>query len=468
MATLSGTYYYDKSTGKYYDGSGININPGKAGQDAFNSGAATLVTVNSTQELPWTLRAGDKYVLKTDPNTGNPEFFLQRADGTLEGIVNRETYDKLQSGQLAYERIGDVGSAPVDQGPPPEPYSTDYYSSAPYSPTTTSSTSSPSTSSGTTISQQDYYLKPGETIDQYNARIAALRGETTSGSTTGTTTGSTGLATTSNQTTSAPISQQDYYLRPGETIDQYNARIAALRSGGTTSGTTSNVASTGDPALDATLASLNGLIAQLAARGQVINPNIKIDEATLAKFTKQAEAEINPYYATQLKLARERLLTDAGYSRDEILKNEQDLERQYKTAFRGIGESAADQGFALSGLRQRSESELAQNVNDTIAKGRRDLSFKLGDQAAQFAQQFGGRETPTVNIADMPTVASGELGFNRGGQQRSLYTLDPNIYDSLIGEQQFANRGAVKNRAAELEQAFRSNQALDQQRSLVL
>ena len=28
------------------------------------------------------------------------------------------------------------------------------------------------------ISQQDYYLKQGESVDQYNARIAALRGET--------------------------------------------------------------------------------------------------------------------------------------------------------------------------------------------------------------------------------------------------------------------------------------------------
>ena len=33
------------------------------------------------------------------------------------------------------------------------------------------------------ISEQDYWLKPEESIDAYNTRIAALRGETTPSST---------------------------------------------------------------------------------------------------------------------------------------------------------------------------------------------------------------------------------------------------------------------------------------------
>lgn len=225
---------------------------------------------------------------------------------------------------------------------------------------------------------------------------------------------------------------------------------------------------TGDPQLDATLSSLQGYIEELEKRGQVLNPNIKIDEATIAKFTKQAEAEINPFYATQLKLARENLLTNAGYSRDEILRNEEDLERQYKTAFRGIGESAADQGFALSGLRQRDEGELARTTNEAIGQGRRQLNFQTGQDARGFAQQWGGRDMPDLSIGEAPSVGSGELAFNRGGQSRSLYSLDPNIYDSLVGEQEFNRRGAVKNRTSELESAFRSNQGLTQQRSLIL
>lgn len=66
----------------------------------------------------------------------------------------------------------------------------------------------------------DYTLHPGETIDQYNARIAAARGET--------------------QTAQQPQQQQgaiDYTLHQGETVDQYNARIASARSGTQTSGT---------------------------------------------------------------------------------------------------------------------------------------------------------------------------------------------------------------------------------------
>lgn len=83
------------------------------------------------------------------------------------------------------------------------------------------------------ISQQDYFLKPGESIDAYNSRIAKLRG----GSSTPTTGGA------------SSISQADYQLKPGESISSYNARIASLRgeTSGSSSGTgaSSGGASTG-------------------------------------------------------------------------------------------------------------------------------------------------------------------------------------------------------------------------------
>lgn len=42
---------------------------------------------------------------------------------------------------------------------------------------------------------------------------------------------------------------------------------------------------------------LKGQLDQLKQRGQVINPNIEITPEKIAEFTKQAEAEIDPYYA---------------------------------------------------------------------------------------------------------------------------------------------------------------------------
>lgn len=60
-------------------------------------------------------------------------------------------------------------------------------------------------SKGNSISQQDYYVKPGETGAQYTARIAKLRGE--------------------NTPTQPPAVDTNYQMRPGETSDQYTSRI---------------------------------------------------------------------------------------------------------------------------------------------------------------------------------------------------------------------------------------------------
>lgn len=229
-----------------------------------------------------------------------------------------------------------------------------------------------------------------------------------------------------------------------------------------------NLPSTGDPLLDQTLGQLENYLNELEKRGQVLNPNIQLDASTLAKFTKQAEQEINPYYSTQLKSARESLLYGAGYSRDEVLRNEQDLEKQYGQQFKQLGESAADRGFAQSGIRQREEGDLATDTQNTINANRRQLEFNTGNQARQFAQTYGTSNMPTLDIGNTPSVFGGETGFNKPQGTRSLYQLDPNVYDGLVGSQQYEQRGAVKNRASELESAFRSNQALTQQRSLTL
>lgn len=229
-----------------------------------------------------------------------------------------------------------------------------------------------------------------------------------------------------------------------------------------------NLEPTGDPALDATLASLQGYLTELEKRGQVLNPNIVLDAKTLARFTKQAEQEIDPYYKGQLKMARESLLNSAGFSRDEVLRTEQDLERQYQQDFKQVGANAADQGFALSGQRVLSEENLARDTQNTIDSNRRNLEFQAGNQARQFAQQYGTSNMPTLNIGEAPKVYGGETGFNKSTNTRSLYQLDPNVYNGLVGSQEFEQRGAVRNRASQLEEAFRSSQALTQQRSLTL
>ena len=210
---------------------------------------------------------------------------------------------------------------------------------------------------------------------------------------------------------------------------------------------------------------------KLQARGQAINPNVTITPERLAEFTKQAESEINPYYISQSKLARESILNSFGYSRDEILNQEKQLEKQYGRSLRSLGEASAEQGFAQSGIRNRQESELAQDTQNQIDTRRRSLSFEAGNQARQFAKEYGGSNLPELansfnGLSRSPQVLAGERNFDTSANQKPFYQLSPDVYDSLVGSQEYAQRGNIANRASQLESADRQKLANEQLRQL--
>lgn len=222
------------------------------------------------------------------------------------------------------------------------------------------------------------------------------------------------------------------------------------------------------PELQQTLQGVQTYLTKLQANGQIVNPNIQLTPEKLAEFTAQAQSEINPYYTTQLKLARSNLLTSAGYSANEVQQNEQQLAKQYNLNFKANASNEADRGFAQSGERIANERTLATDTQDQIDSARRQLSFNTGNAASNFAQQFGGTNVPNIQIGNSPSVSAGEPTLGGSSGTRSLYTLDPAIYDGLVGSQQYQQKADVANRVSQLTGAFNSNAALDQQRALTL
>lgn len=221
------------------------------------------------------------------------------------------------------------------------------------------------------------------------------------------------------------------------------------------------------------------MIDELNRRGQAVNPNVQITPERVAEFMKQAETgiseflpiaerEVLPYFQNQLKIAREDFLRNVGYSTDDVLRKEQELERVYGQRVRGVGEQTAEQGFAQSGARTRAEQELARGTQEDIAGQRRQLGFNVGTTARGFAQRFGANALPGLSLTEAPQAIAGQEGFQKGIGSRQLYELSPDVYDGLTGEQEFAQRGAVRQRASDLERSFRENEALRQQRQLTL
>lgn len=197
--------------------------------------------------------------------------------------------------------------------------------------------------------------------------------------------------------------------------------------------------------------------------GLTLNPQVALTPEKVAEFTARAEREINPFYQTQSRLARQNFLRDVGYSTENLDKFETDLEKKYGLQLRNIGEQAAEKGFAQSGIRNLEEERLAQETQGTLNQKRRELSFGAETDARKLAEQYGGvlgeRSPLAPSISETPQILPGQEKFQRTGARRTLYELPSDLTD-LISQTEFERRGALQNRIAEQETALRQQRTI--------
>ena len=201
---------------------------------------------------------------------------------------------------------------------------------------------------------------------------------------------------------------------------------------------------------------------KIYSQGFKINEKVQINEKSLDEFLTIAGAEISPFYVSKLKLASDDLKKSLGYSQENLLQGEQDLERKYGRSLKNIGESSADVGFAQSGQRVEQERELAGETQRAIETGRRQLQFGTGQAVGQFSRQFGGMQgfqLPGGTLPGAPRVLQGQAGFEKGADS-AFYELSDDVYSGLVGSEEFARRGAIRSRGSEMEQAQNLGRAL--------
>jgi hypothetical protein len=258
----------------------------------------------------------------------------------------------------------------------------------------------------------------------------------------------------------------------------------------------SPTSTTGNPTIDAIITQLQGSsdpqaklfattiqglqsgLNKLISQGTTINPAVNITPDTVAAFMTVAQnnsdifspyatSQIDPYYKSQLAQAKQSFLSSVGYSVQQQQQMEQDLQKTYGQSLKDIGTSAADQGFAQSGIRSKQESDLAYQTNRQIQSSRSSLIQNATGQAQQFASLYGGANVPQQSILQAPEASGGSpLGLNTGTQP--LYNLSDSVYQGLQGSQQYQEQADISSRASQLESAFRQNAATQQQRNITL
>lgn len=261
---------------------------------------------------------------------------------------------------------------------------------------------------------------------------------------------------------------------PDTSVPSSNVPTSSVPSGSTTPPATSGSpvpapeVATLPPEFQQLYTQLETYLQQLTQRGQVLNPDVNITPEQTLAFLNQAQTEINPYYAGQLKLAKDSLSKTLNYAIGNEQQSEQQAQRDYSTNLRTLGETAADRGFAQSGLRQRDEGNLAYDTQTSIDNARKALSYNSGNAASTFAQQYGSDNLPNPTIGQAPRVLAGQPNFQTGGGSNPLYQLSPDVYSGLKGSSQYQQQADISNRASQLESAFRTTQGVNQARQLIL
>mgnify|MGYP001607196559 FL=1 len=208
---------------------------------------------------------------------------------------------------------------------------------------------------------------------------------------------------------------------------------------------------------------LGGVLSNLSSQGLTINPNKQLGPNDVSEFLKKAEGELSPYFAEQLKVGRQKYLQSVGYDIESIQQSEQQLEQKYGKEVRGIGESAAESGFAQSGRRQLEEQELAQATQQQINQGRRALTAQTGGRALDFAGQYGSRNLPQFDIGETPQVGAGESKFGRTGRNIGLYNINDGVLNDIVGSQEKERASSIRDLGQFYEGQYRQGQTIPTQ-----
>lgn len=195
--------------------------------------------------------------------------------------------------------------------------------------------------------------------------------------------------------------------------------------------------------LQTMLSDLSGYIKTLTDQGKQFNPNIVLDQATMDRFLTQAKSEYAPFYETEKRIGIDTLQQSLQELVRQSANTQEDLQRQYQTGFRQIGEQAAERGAVFSGARLGQENELTTGLSTTLQRNREALQYGAG-QATTEAERLLGSQA--VQGIQMPTFGGQPVGRTIGG-----------LFGTLPAQQQTAEL----TRQSQLEDAERRKRILD-------
>lgn len=187
-------------------------------------------------------------------------------------------------------------------------------------------------------------------------------------------------------------------------------------------------------------AAMQGYVEKITSNGQIVNPDIKIDDAMIQRFTNQAKTELGSYYGQIFNQADQDLKTAAESISQGYAKNARDIGLQYGNQLENKQEDLAARGLGLGQFRDQEEKKIA----DAAGRSLQDAT-DAATEAARKVGTAGERELGSAKIGSFnPSIttgqslqlgAPGQYGLTGGNGTRSLFSATGNTTGTLQADQ---------------------------------
>lgn len=214
---------------------------------------------------------------------------------------------------------------------------------------------------------------------------------------------------------------------------------------------------TGSKYLDDMLAQLQKTLSDILASGKTIPQNIEITPALAQQFLDQAERDMNPYFADQLKSIKSDLTANLSDLQKQYDLQKEDSQAAFRQSLERGREDASNVGTSFSGRQRATEQMQIGSQQRQLDLGALQLGSTIRRTLGNFEQTAGNRELAGLQLPSFSTYKAGPEGqFAQSGTLPS-FGGTPN----LVGTLENARKKAVDARNASLRQAHLTGRTLD-------
>jgi len=210
-------------------------------------------------------------------------------------------------------------------------------------------------------------------------------------------------------------------------------------------GTIKSNENTGNPLYDQLIKNINSIVDQAKAGGKKLNPQLDLSKPeVLQQFIDQAATELDPYYKTLFKAARQDIYSymDNAQKQYELVAKQE--AEKFRRSLGDSRESAAGRGMSQSSNQMFSEQNLMSDTNASLESAYNKQSYDLGGKIRDYTYAYGTDQGLTT-----PVKQYGVTNTPSGSQYtRQLNTLTPE--SAITGSEEFKARAAKNVYAKEL------------------